>query len=151
VVYKERIFDHSSIANAFPPEPLLLPDIVHWKLVVGAVLAALVIAGGVALLLSFREHSAMLEFKHGLQKLQQTVNGFAIAEPGESMTKELAIPGAVRKVTFGGRAIGVTYENGSMESYGVDIDLGGPELAPGKYVLRLTKTGIDNVTIEILG
>lgn len=117
---------------------------------VGAVLAALVVAGGAALLSSFHEHAAPLEFKQAMRKLQQTVDGFAIAEPGEQTTLELNIPGSVRKVTFGERTIGITYENGSAEPYEVSIDISGPELPPGKYTLRLTKSG-GKVTIERLG
>ena len=109
----------------------------------------MVIAGGAALFLSFRKHAALLEFKQAMQKLQQTVDGFAIAGLGETTTLELNIPGSVAKVTFEGKTINVTYENGSVESYGVGIDVGGPELPSGKYTLRLMKGG-SNVTIETL-
>lgn len=121
----------------------------HWKLVVGAVLAALVVAGGMALLSSYREHAALLEFKHGLQELQQKINGFAIAEPGGREIVELNIPKQVKELIFEQRAIRVAYENGSVESYGVELDLSGPKLTPDKYVLHLTKTDPNVVTIEI--
>ena len=113
-------------------------------------MAALVIAGGAALLSSFREHAALLEFKHAMRGLQQTIDGFAIAEPGAQARRELSIPSSVSRVTFEGMVISVTYENGSVESYEVSLDMSDPTLTPGKRVLRLTKTGANAVTIEIL-
>lgn len=123
----------------------------YWKLVIGTVLAALVVAGGAALLSSFREHTALLEFKHALRELQQKVNGFAIAELGEQTTQELNVPGSVEEITFEGKAIRVAYRDGPVELHGVTLDLEGPRLVPGRYVLRLAKTGSSAVTIGILG
>ncbi len=119
----------------------------YWKLVVTAVVVALVIVTGFELIDYFRERSALIEFKNDLKGLQQAINNLAILAPGSSVERELNVPDGVN-VTFSDNIIQVTYAGGSTESYELEIGVSGPRLEQGKHNLLLTKNDI--VTIEKL-
>jgi hypothetical protein len=119
----------------------------YWKLVVTAVVVALVVVVGFELIDYFRGHGALAEFEHDLKKLRQTINSLALSAPGSSSICKLNVPEGTN-VMFFDNIIQVTYADGSTKSYELEIGVSGPELGEGKHNLQLTRN--DVIMIEKL-